>query len=220
MALFASKVRDAFGMALPYKRLDLRFRELMRETVLGTFISCWHLAPENPDAIKFTLSHPPSHSYLSYVTSALHLCSFIGDLYAEKLLSRTDTVGCVRIIFYNLSLVEHITAVENILKRAGTALWKEASFPISNSATRVDNLDRELGEFEVQMRRALRVVQDHRYLFAASRTNEAPGNRSAPVIGVVERKVGSLVRFVREYRKFASEGWAADGVLVAIGPER
>jgi hypothetical protein len=43
MALFASKVRDAFGMALPYKRLDLRFRELMRETVLGTFISCWHL---------------------------------------------------------------------------------------------------------------------------------------------------------------------------------
>lgn len=49
MAVFASRVRDAFRKALrsivpfPNKRLDLRFKELMRETVLETFISCWHL---------------------------------------------------------------------------------------------------------------------------------------------------------------------------------
>jgi hypothetical protein len=31
----------------------------------------------------------------------------------------------------------------------------------------IDNLDREVDEFEEQMRRAMYVVQDHRYLFAA-----------------------------------------------------
>lgn len=77
-----------------------------------------------------------------------------------------------------------------------------------------------MDEFEVQMQRALCVVQDHRYLFAASRNDEAPGDRSAPWIGVVGRKVGSLIRYVRECRRFAIEGCAADGMLVAISPQR
>ena len=48
VAVFARRVHDAFRMALSTivpcsnKRLDLRFKELMRETVLGTFVSCWH----------------------------------------------------------------------------------------------------------------------------------------------------------------------------------
>ena len=48
VAAFAKRVQDAFRMALPSivpcpnKRLDLRFKELIRETVLGTFVSCWH----------------------------------------------------------------------------------------------------------------------------------------------------------------------------------
>jgi hypothetical protein len=165
------------------------------------------------------LSHKPPPSYLSYVTSALHLCSFLGDLYAEKLLSRTDTIGCVRIILFNLSIVDHITAIGNILKRAGTALWKEASFTVPGYGCIENNLEREVYEFEEQMRRAMYVVQDHRYLFAALRTDEPPGKRSAPLNGVVKRKVESLIRYVRECRRFVSEGRAADGVLVAISPE-
>jgi hypothetical protein len=74
-------------------------------------------------------------------------------------------------------------------------------------------------EFEEQMKRAMCVVQDHRYLFAALRTDEPPGKRSAPLNGVVERKVESLIRYVRECRRFVSEGCAAEGVLVAISPE-
>ena len=77
-----------------------------------------------------------------------------------------------------------------------------------------------MNEFEVQMRRAMCVVQDHHYLFAASRADEPPGKRAAPLLGIVKRKVHSLVRFVWECRRFAIEGRAADGVLVAIGPER
>lgn len=76
-----------------------------------------------------------------------------------------------------------------------------------------------MDEFEKQMRRAMYVVQNHRYLFAASRTDEAPGNRTAPLNRVVERRVESLIRYVRECRKFAGEGRAADGVLVAISPD-
>lgn len=70
------------------------------------------------------------------------------------------------------------------------------------------------------MQRAMCVVQDHHYLFAASRADEPPGKRSAPLIGVVKRKVLSLVAFVKECKRFAIEGRAADGVLVAISPER
>ena len=62
VAAFAKRVRDAFRMALPSivpcpnKRLDLRFKELIRETVLGTFVSCWHHVGF-PDVPFFTLAH-------------------------------------------------------------------------------------------------------------------------------------------------------------------
>jgi len=137
-------------------------------------------------------------SYITYVVSALCLCSFIGDLYHENFLRRSDTIGCVRIILHNLALVEHLTAINAILRRAGTRLWHEAG----------ENLDREVEEFRKEMVKAAKKVQDHRFVL----TNRAP------MRGTVKAKIEALVRYVYECKRFVQHGGAGGGPLRAIRP--
>lgn len=66
-----------------------------------------------------------------------------------------------------------------------------------------DNLDREIAEFEKQMRRALNVVQDHRYLLGDA---SARGIDRLSSAGVTRRKVDGLVRYVRQCRAFVRCG--------------
>lgn len=55
VAWFASRVGMAFASIVrcPNKCLGSRFRALMRETVLETFISCWHLVSIFASALVF-----------------------------------------------------------------------------------------------------------------------------------------------------------------------
>ena len=114
-------------------------------------------------------------------------------------------------ILYNLSLVDHITAIEKILRRAGTALWRE-----STTVGGIENLDKEMEDFEAQMWRVLQNAQYYRFLMAEGGESGDLGS----VAGIVEGKVEGLVRFVRQCRKFVCEGRAADGIFLAIGLER
>ena len=120
-------------------------------------------------------------------------------------------MGCVRTILYNLSLVDHITAIEKILRRAGTALWRESA-----TVGGIENLDKEMEDFEAQMWRVLQNAQDYGFLLAGRGEQGDLGS----VTGIVEGKVEGLVKFVRQCRKFVCEGKAADGIFLAIGPER
>ena len=71
-----------------------------------------------------TYTKNPSKGYMEYVVSALSICSFIGDLFRYDFITRPDTVGCIRVLMYNLTTVEHITAIHNIIQRAGVFLWR------------------------------------------------------------------------------------------------
>ncbi|KAF9521632.1 hypothetical protein CPB83DRAFT_865374 [Crepidotus variabilis] len=181
--------------------------------------------PDNRHAIVYELTSPnrtPQH--LSHVKYSLRLCSFIGDLYQACLLSRLDTIGCVRILLFNMAMVEHLTGIENILKRAGPKLWKESmyaspslgatSFASANSCNSPSELcwsilDWEVREFENQIRSARGRVQDNQFLLRDNEHNKIEGG--------VRRKVDGLIRYAWECCRFLREGYAGDGRYVAVG---
>ena len=88
---------------------------------------------------------------MEYVVSALSVCSFIGDLFRYDFITRPDTVGCIRVLMYNLTTVEHITAIHNILKHAGVHLWRQAL-----------NLDAEVCEFRKVLLEKSQPLKDYR----------------------------------------------------------
>ena len=88
---------------------------------------------------------------MEYVVSALSICSFIGDLFRYDFITRPDTVGCIRVLMYNLTTVEHITAIHNIIQPAGVSLWREAQ-----------DLDAEIWEFRKVLLEKSQPLKDYR----------------------------------------------------------
>ena len=88
---------------------------------------------------------------MEYVASALSVCSFIGDLFRYDFITRPDTVGCIRVLMYNLTTVEHITAIHNIIQHAGIPLWRKAQ-----------NLDAEICEFRKVLLEKSQPLKDYR----------------------------------------------------------
>lgn len=88
---------------------------------------------------------------MEFVVSALSVCSFIGDLFRYDFITRPDTVGCIRVLMYNLTTVEHITAIRNIIQHAGVRLWREAQ-----------NLDVEVWEFRKVLLEKSQPLKDYR----------------------------------------------------------
>jgi len=89
----------------------------IRECVVGHFKACWK--SEQPESI--TYANPPSTSYLS---SALSLTTFVGDLYAQGLLPRSAIHHCISVLVSELSAIEHIRAIQLLLLHANARLWR------------------------------------------------------------------------------------------------
>lgn len=113
---------------------------------------------------------------MEYVVSALSVCSFIGDLFRYDFITRPDTVGCVRVLLYNLTTVEHITAIRNIIQHAGVPLWREAQ-----------NLDKEVWEFRKVLLNKTRPLKDYRTVLLQSNDgNAGVRSRVDDILGYVE----------------------------------
>ena len=61
---------------------------------------------------------------MAYVSSALALSKFIGELYNYGFLPRTQTIGCVRVLLKNVKSIEHVQAIHAIISHAGIRLWQ------------------------------------------------------------------------------------------------
>lgn len=116
---------------------------------------------------------------MEYVVSALSVCSFIGDLFRYDFITRPNTVGCIRILMYNLTTVEHITAIHNIVQHAGVPLWREAQ-----------NLDEEIREFRKVLLEKSQPLKDYRTVLLQ------------PIDGYagVRSRVNDILGLVEDYR--------------------
>ena len=80
------------------------------------------LRQDNKGAI--TIQKNPTAQYVAYVSSALALSKFIGELYNHGFLPRTQTIGCVRVLLKNVKSIEHVQAIHAIISHAGIRLWQ------------------------------------------------------------------------------------------------
>jgi len=130
---------------------DENFRRCLWDVVRETFVSSWHFEEQKTSRQAVTYIKDPSPGYMEYVVSALSVCSFIGDLFRYDFITRPDTVGCIRVLMHNLTTVEHITAIRNIIKHAGVPLWRKAV-----------NLDAEVCEFRKVLLEKSQSLKDYR----------------------------------------------------------
>ncbi|KIM78422.1 hypothetical protein PILCRDRAFT_824303 [Piloderma croceum F 1598] len=113
---FARLVHDCFRATYGDWYANCLTRHI-RECVVGHFKACWK--SEQPQAI--TYANPPSISYLS---SALSLTTFVGDLYAQGLLPRSSIHHCISILVAELNAIEHIHAIHLLVLHANSRLWR------------------------------------------------------------------------------------------------
>jgi hypothetical protein len=115
---------------------------------------------------------------MEFVVSALSVCSFIGDLFRYDFITRPNTVGCIRVLMYNLTTMEHITAIRNIIQHAGVHLWREAQ-----------NLDAEVWEFRKVLLEKSQPLKDYRTVLPVLRPidgNAGVRSRVDDILGHVE----------------------------------
>jgi hypothetical protein len=62
-------------------------------------------------------------SPLAYVSSALSLAAFIGDLFAYNLLPVSQIHMCLSLLVGDLSSVEHVHAIHLLILHAGSGAW-------------------------------------------------------------------------------------------------
>lgn len=120
----------------------------------------------------------PSPGYKEYVASALSICSLIGDLFRYNFITRPHTVGCIRVLIHNLTTVEHIRAIDNIIRHAGVPLWREAV-----------NLDTEVHEFRKNLMKACQLLKDYRTVLlqpVEDRSNAGVKSKVDAIINYVE----------------------------------
>ncbi|CAA7265507.1 unnamed protein product [Cyclocybe aegerita] len=130
VALFAAEVSGVF---IEQQKPDERFKHVLREALLNTMMGCWHVPRDvNGDPLPteghrpVMLDRNPTVDYKRHVRQAVALCGFVGCLYKQDQLPRTDVAQCVRVIFLNAKVVEHLHAIGAILTGAGSKLWAEA----------------------------------------------------------------------------------------------
>ncbi|KAL4255815.1 hypothetical protein AB1N83_011434 [Pleurotus pulmonarius] len=111
--LFAASVnRSLYSRA---EELAHAFREYLRLCCQDRFMGFWDMAC--PNAITFQTTDA------LYVRSAMHLTSFIGDLFKRGLLLAGTTMGCMRVLLRNTVSCEHLEALRNFVLQAGKGLW-------------------------------------------------------------------------------------------------
>ncbi|KAJ3515782.1 hypothetical protein NLJ89_g1541 [Agrocybe chaxingu] len=130
VALFAAEVS---AVLIEQQRPDERFKHVLREALINTMMGCWHVPrDDNGDPLPteghrpVMLDRNPTVDYKRHVRQAVALCGFVGCLYKQDQLPRIDVAQCVRVIFLNAKVVEHLHAIGAILTGAGTKLWAEA----------------------------------------------------------------------------------------------
>lgn len=121
LAAFAERVYRTFE-GMPWGGLHTFFARSLGESLLRTFVACWHVDADNKGAI--TIQKYPTAQYGAYVSSALALSKFIGELYNHGFLPRTQTIGCVRVLLKNVKSIEHVQAIHAIISYAGIRLWR------------------------------------------------------------------------------------------------
>lgn len=121
LAAFAERVYRTFE-GMPWGGLHTFFARSLGESLLRTFVACWHVDADNKGAI--TIQKTPTAQYGAYVSSALALSKFIGELYTHGFLRRTQTIGCVRVLLKNVKSIEHVQAIHAIISYAGIRLWR------------------------------------------------------------------------------------------------
>ncbi|KDR82462.1 hypothetical protein GALMADRAFT_220470 [Galerina marginata CBS 339.88] len=125
-AKFATIVRQTFSTLRPNDGLGEKFSTSLRNAAIGTFLHCWNIEDSHKAIIQVRF---PTPNQTQFVLSSLAHCNFIGCLYKAHFISRTDTIGCVRVLFQNTSVIEHLVAVRHIIFQAGMQLWRESDDP-------------------------------------------------------------------------------------------
>lgn len=135
VVLFARVVHDTFRATYGDWYANCLTRHI-RECVVGHFKACWksvnpsvhitlhgrsHLSFVQDQPQSITYANPPSTSYLS---SALSLTTFVGDLYAQGLLPRSAIHHCISVLVSELNAIEHIQAIHLLLLHANARLWR------------------------------------------------------------------------------------------------
>ncbi|KAJ3515846.1 hypothetical protein NLJ89_g1500 [Agrocybe chaxingu] len=131
IALFAAEVSGAF---MQQRIPDERFNYVLREALMNAITGCWHVprdAHGDPLPTRghrpVMLDRNPTVDYKRHVRQAVALYGFAGCLYKHGQLPRVDVTHCIRVIFLNAKVAEHLHAIELILTSAGTKLWEEAA---------------------------------------------------------------------------------------------
>ncbi|KAF8967042.1 hypothetical protein BDZ97DRAFT_562017 [Flammula alnicola] len=131
LAAFADRVRTAFAEGIPASTFSEKFSGFIAQFTSETFAGFFHAAYQRKPLDFYN----PSPEYVNRMTSALYLCKFVGCLYLHKFLNRHDTKECIRILFRNMAVVEHLLAIENILRHAGSRFWREAGVNLDVDVT-------------------------------------------------------------------------------------
>ncbi|KAF9488933.1 hypothetical protein BDN71DRAFT_398254 [Pleurotus eryngii] len=113
LAAFAVSVNRALGHRVG--ELAHGFRKHLELCCHDTFMAFWDMAYTN--AITFQTTDA------SYVSSAIHLTAFIGDLFRMGLLRAEPTMDCLRVLLRNTVSLEHLEAMRSLLMKAGKCLW-------------------------------------------------------------------------------------------------
>lgn len=157
-------------------RIELAFRSRLFVRSLACFLKISSFKERKTSRQAVTYTKNPSPGYMEYVVSALSVCSFIGDLFRYSFITRPDTVGCIRVLMYNLTTVEHITAIRNIIQHAGVPLWCEAQ-----------NLDAEIAQFRKVLLEKSQPLKDYRtVLLRPIDGNAGVRSRVNDILGHVE----------------------------------
>ncbi|KDQ62072.1 hypothetical protein JAAARDRAFT_65895 [Jaapia argillacea MUCL 33604] len=93
------------------------FLDDLTETVLGTFSHWW--SSDSPLGIAF--ERPVE---LSHVRSAVCLAAFIGDLHNLRVVTSQQAHQCLRLLLTELTTLEHIHAIHELITHATDKLWK------------------------------------------------------------------------------------------------
>ncbi|KAG1766021.1 hypothetical protein EV702DRAFT_1150944 [Suillus placidus] len=118
-ALFARDVRDA--LTIHYSEWHSScFVSHMQKYAVEHFKSFW-CSLDNPDAIS-----PRNRLETKRWNVALGLSCFIADMFSFGLIQAPIMHECLGILLHEMVSVQHVRAVQSMVKRAGPTLWKTA----------------------------------------------------------------------------------------------
>lgn len=72
----------------------------------------------NPEAIAYNCEHSRE-----YINAGISLGRFIGDLFAQELLTPLNVTACLNTVLKNVVSIEHLEAVRALVTHAGSDYW-------------------------------------------------------------------------------------------------